>query len=159
MSELHDKARAMVALRDKAPAAPWRCFGTDHELRVLGGRNGYTLFRIDSGGRDAMEFAAAAHRMADLIAAQDAKIAELEAENEGLSMTNALANSTLLAIESRAETAEAAYRNVCEAEPVAYAWGGNLYWVSQERMSSLTVDGVMPKVGFIARPTMPESGK
>ncbi len=93
-----------------------------------------------------------------------AVIAALLAENEGLSMTNALANSTLLAIEARAEAAEAKLRELCEMEPVAWAVVSNANGFTELRSTyPERGDGVFREdveiSAIIPRPTIPESGK
>lgn len=71
MSELHDKARALLALRDGVDEAPWFANGI-----AIDGAMEIPEFELPTFSRyENVKFAAAAHDMADMIAA-------LLAENE-----------------------------------------------------------------------------
>lgn len=179
MTDLHDKVRALLALRDKATPGPW--FSGIHGVNT--GPSWLirpsVAYEIESENNAA--FIAAAHDMADTVA-------DLLAENERL--THALAaqvaatnGASAYAVEQahRAEAAEAAcenlgvtpqqaaeglarfkardariaeleaqYRALCEAEPVA--------WYSERTRMSNYREIFGYNVPLIPRPSM-EGGK
>lgn len=148
MTDLHDKARALLALRDKATPGPWiyvrrdewgHSVATQHGEIPDGSPNYWTVASINKNREPEHEanarLIASAHDMADLIRDQDAKIAALLAENERL--THALAaqvaatnGASAYAVEqaNRAEAAEARLKALCEAEPVV--------WMQTDRMDT-----------------------
>ena len=115
MTDLHDKARALLALRDKADEAPWIANGI-----AIEGAMEVPEFELPTFNKyENTKFAAAAHDMADTIA-------ELLTENERLAAALSVAKEIILKLDAdradlyaRAEAAEARLRELASAEPVA----------------------------------------
>ncbi len=115
MTALHDKARTLLALRDKATPGPWHANGI-----AIEGAMDISEWETPTFSRyENTEFASAAHDMADLIRDQDAKIAALLAENERLTEESAWLARGNESLRNRVGDAESRYAALCEAEPVA----------------------------------------
>lgn len=155
MSELHDKARALLGLKSMAPRGPWMCFGKDHDISVIGGDGSFSLFRIDCGGRAAMEFAAAAHEMADTIAELLAKNKHLAASAQIWENQAAKQRTNWDVIRIRAEAAEERLRELCEVEPAGYQWLDTAHF--RRRIPNTAAPGEFTPL--IPRPSMPGVGK
>lgn len=163
MTDLHDKARALLALREKATQGPWRddadTYGDPDDVSVYAGEDFIANMGIP-GGSVAFDvqpnngrFIAAAHDMADTIR-------DLLAENERLKNALAERQAHWRDAVSRAEAAEARYKALCEAEPVACISPAELAHLKRAR-SAIVIPAdaaVADDLILIPRPSM-EGGK
>ena len=163
MTDLHDKARNLLALREKATPGPWLMRWKSNSLHKAPPPNtpytyGDFVITVGSDDHDGektedVDFIAAAHDMADIIAA-------LLAENERLTAALKSANTQAERFEREwylrgdaLEAAEARLRALCEQEPVAWLYqhpvlGDNVQMEDQKPY------GIWSQKALIPRPSM-----
>jgi len=150
MTDLHDKARALLALREKATPGPWSTYlnsvkSMTVRLMFPDGQEAceIALCRHTTDAIQNAQFIAAAHDMADTIR-------DLLAENERLKATPPDYVKVVTRLTYRAEAAEARLRALCEAEPVA--WLDPVTYQGSKRRTNWCTLALIPRPSMEGKP-------